>query len=653
MYNASIGSALPRAPGIRMGMVDALAQKAFPNALKKGIGFDPTFLGQSAAGAVENVGGVVADRVWAAAHNALVTNKGLLSHADPATLHAISNFAEAWYKRTAAYQMKQQGLSGAGMMTVVDPLKAGTRVFEKPSLLGGTVLGGTGKIVTDFLHAVGGGPQTAVWHSNIGRVGTPGGPAMTDLTSTIRNMSGDPGRSGAFRNATKAAEFTNASPWGNIYLQSTGRVLGIKKGDWPGVIMKLGSGVMIPAAMVTLYNADLGEEYLKHQLFGRSTDNILRNVYIGKKGKLPTEGHEIAFFDPLTQLVKVAAEAITASHLGLWTGDYWKGENAAMANAYSEMFKQRYTDFNPIGDGMFGTWIKQSAMPVLPPAIAAPLAVAGIQMRSPVDMHIAPENRRVGYMAGNRGDPMEQNILGGVLPGYTGDVASAIGATFGRFLHDVVVQILGDVDPMQAQRGNTVYSPGQALDRAVDTIGQKWADNAPGAGAMFHTFRSITPSQTAQSQFVKLKMDGVDAIAKAVSATEDKKFGDKDLLGSRKSGYESYAGAHPAWAPDDNTRMLGEDIARFKKGLAPTEQEIGVAYQQRASLMQSNKYTPYQKRDQLEQQTYRIINLHERISQDIMRQEQVMSQRYGVEVQFDKIKPGQPMLGFKPRINMP
>jgi hypothetical protein len=310
------------------------------------------------------------------------------------------------------------------------------------------------------------------------------------------------------------------------------------------------------------------------------------------------------------------------------------------------MMTQRYG----FGEGsVWNAYLKQAFMPPIMPAISAPAAMFGIDVRDYGDVRVKKDPRDLGFTDSTEQNPAKRGgMLDDVMPGTMDDVIAKIGAGGLSALVQFFTGILGDTDPKNPRMDNKTYSVGEALARQGDVIGQNLADNTPLVGQLFGTFRSITPSQDASSHFVKGKMHGLDAVSDAMSATY-KEGMERTQIGTKKSGIEEYLGAKPYMRPPDpQTQALSESIVQFRKELTPALSERQQAYTQRQSIQADNKITPYQKRQRLEDQALRILDINERITMDIRRVEMLLSKQYGVEMDFSKLQPGAPMLGMKP-----
>lgn len=637
LYAITAGTAMSRPKGIAMGWLDRLSQDTIGVPIPGDI---LTMIPDAAIRSVDNIRAVLIERAARVLHNSVMTDGRLTKLWDKATLEKQADTLRGWYAKTAAYELQERGLLGPASFSAVDRSKS----FKDPAaaLKGKGFLGESSSFINDILHAISSSPAMSIMAMNKGQ-------PEWKVNSAIRNMTGDPGRSGAFRGGV-GNQIVSATPWGNVYVQSFGKLAGSFGNPTTAAGMQkngmLAAGIfnaaMAPAIMATLWNNSLGPDYTEHQFLNQSPDKAASSIYIGIPGQHPTEGMNIDI-DPLMRPFKIMAEGLMGLHLGAFTGELHKDDNSDMKAALAESMNNRYLSFGQ--NSMAAAVAHQTLLPPVAPVIGTPLAMAGAPMRDYGNVRNVSENKKGGFVEGAMQDPEKQSIGYGsfqhVLPAWVDQLVQGVGASGAGAILNMFHGIAKDTNPNAAASGNVTKSFMGAAENQGNEWLQRLGDSTSelGSGALFHTFRAVSPSQEATAGAVKVKVDAMKGISQALAASMHKGM-DVDSVGNRKIGYEQSLGTHPVGPQDPETMIFAQQTAAAYKSLQPTLQKIGAAYAERQNLQNSNEFTPVQKRALMEQEGYKVIDLNRRMLQDVLRFEAILSQKMGRPVTFDGFAKG-------------
>lgn len=631
------GTMLPRPQGVSMGWFD----KAIRGATKGKVGVPdwPTmFLDAVLLRAPANIGAILAERASRVMHNSVMTNGMLTKMMPPATLQRYADGLHHWYKQSYMAEMQQAGLMGPASFTgAVDRAK----MFNNPaaSLEKKNALQKTSTFLNDMFHAIGSAPGSSIMAMNKELLQDP--TQAWKVTSAIRNLTGDPGQSGAFvgRGGKALASAVNMTPWGNVYIQSMAKLASSFRDPATAAktLASISTGIGIPTAMASMWNASLGPEYVEYQHLNRSPDQHFGNIYVGIPGRPPNEGYEHPI-DPLMRPFKQMYEGITAASLGLFSGEFFR--NPEMQKVISDMVHHRYLG-NPLDRGsMLHSALTQTLLPP-PPAVAqAGAGALGMNLGSYIDASASATNKRAGFVAGTSPDP-GKGMNSEVMPSHLEDVLRGIGASGAVAVYQFFTGMRSDMNWDAPLYGNQRKTMGEAFGNQAREWSQSFKDSLVGGNALFGSRRAVTPSQEASASIVKDKLDGIRSIVEAYSATESKQYGAMgDWIGNKKGGFEQLLGAMPRQPNSPDEAAFAREVAGVYKDLQPALHEIKMAYNQRQSIMNDNTMTPDQKRVLLNRMSYNIIDTHRRMLQDITRIEYTMSQRYGTRIDFGKMNRG-------------
>lgn len=641
LYAITAGTVLKRPKGVAMGWIDRLVQDATGGKLSLP-GDIATMAADSAVRAGVNIGNVLVDRVSQALHNSVVKNGIIARTMSPATADQYSQALGNWYKKSALYEMQQQGLMGPATMDAVDRTqmyRAAGDVLKPPS-----GLKTSSRFVNDILHAISSAPAMSIMAMNKGLKGTKD---EWKVPAAIRNMTGDPARSGAFRGHQWQAEAVSATPWGNVYLQSMARLAESLDPRNPATAGKTAFGIfnaaMAPVAMATWWNMTQGPEYSKHQFFERSADQASKSIYIAQPGAPPDEGWEIPI-DPLLRPFKWMGEGIAGALMGAFSGEIFKPENAEELDAFKEMINHRMTG---TGEGtMFSSVMNQTVKPPVIPAIGAVGAAAGVQIRDYGDARTSAQNKNQGFVEGTQPDPDAHKIFGAQMPAIVEDIMRAVGASG----LDAIYKFATGID-MDVRGDKSEGIEPKTLPQAAGYQGQAWKQRfqdgtqALGSGALFGSFRALSPSFEASASVVKERTDTIKEISDAFRATHEK-GGPRDTFGNKKIGISTPIGKFPGKQTDLETEIFAQEVDTLRKELEPALQAVKVAYSQRQSLQNDTSVSPYMKREMQNKYSWEVVETNRRILQDIQRWEWVQSQKYGRPIKLDQFNKDKSMGGL-------
>jgi hypothetical protein len=556
---------------------------------------------------------------------------------DPKTLGQMADWLHARYTSSALADMQRMGTMGPSSLTgAVDR----ARMYDNPAraMAKKNFLSHTSSFVNDIFHAIGSAPGSSIIAMNKNLVRDP--EQAWKVAATIRNFTGDPGKSGAFagKHGKAAAGMVNATPWGNVFIQSTAKLISaLSNPETAGkTLLNIGYGIGIPTVMASLWNANQGPEFVEHQHFNRSADDHFANIYLGIPGHDPTQGLEVPI-DPVMRPFKAIFEGLTGAYLGLFSGQFFHPANADMQGVINDAVNHRYFS---LGKGsLFHSFLTQTVLPPPPPLLQGLAAAAGLNLNSWVDANTAQNNKRAGFVAGSMPDPA-RGMNSEVMSGHFEDVLRGLGANGFAAMWHMLTGIVKDTSYDAPLYLNKQKSLGEAVNYQLQEWKERAKESMVGGTALFGSYRAVTPSQEASSSVAKEKLDGIRSIAEAAQSVGTSKFFLGNIIGNRKQGYEQLVGATPRMPNSVEEQQFAYDVTQFYKELQPTIHDIKMAYNQRQSIMNDNTMDPEQKRLWMNRVSYNIIDTHRRMIADISRIENVLSQRYGTKIDFAKMQRG-------------
>jgi hypothetical protein len=650
LYTATLAPVI-RDRGVAVGYLDKYMQELTGKMLGKEKAFGvrgdfATFAPDVAVRMAQNVGAVLAQRISKTLHNSVITDGTISQMVGPKAAALAAKSLDNHFKRSAVHDLQTRGVLGPASMMSIDPAKS----FKdaEAMLRGHGLIGGSASFLTDILHAISSAPAMSVRAMNKGRLNE------SDLSAAMRNMAGDPARSGAFRKSTGApgpniaAEVTNATPWGNIFLQSTARFAKQVRKDPAGAAMGVFNTVAVPAIGATIWNAsqddyvdpNTGEaqSYSDYQFNVRTPDKTAASLYIAIPGLPPEQGVEIAF-DPLMRGFKWASELLAGSQLGMLDNSFNKPENADMKKAFKDMVSHRAG----FGEGsVTNSVIKGALIPPVPPAAKLVGAIGGMDIRDYTDIR-APNDRKEGGFTEGEGKNPQATFMDQYWPGQTELIMRSVGS--GAFAN--IWNAIVDTETQMKEKG-FVEGGKKAAANQLDQAKMRTADSTKmiGSGPLFDTFLAVSPATEASGSIVKGKLEGLRNLQQALQQATLPGGVPSQLLGNKKQGFQEPIGANLATqAPDLEMMQLAEMAGKIYKQLA--DAELGsnkIHYDQMQSIRNSTRFSPEDKRALLNEQSYAIIANNRKLLQDIERHEAIISSMFGRPVKFDKIDLGK-MLG--------
>ncbi len=547
----------------------------------------------------------------------------------PHTAQAAADGLTTLYKRTGAYELQQRGLLGPGTFGSVDPALSYRRaetVLRSNGLLGATKEGVT--FVSDILHAITSAPAVTTLQLNRGA-------GKAKVSNAIRTMSGDPGASGAFRNAAGLAKTVNTVPWGNIFLQSGFRMINGFKKNPTGAVAGIMSTAIFPEVASGLWNATLGPEFSDYQYTRRSPDLQASSVYIGIPGRLPEEGVEIPI-DPWLRPFKHMGGLLFASHAGLLDGTFFSKDNGVIQKAAADAVWHRQLGFS---DGTVPRAIfDQTFSPPVPGPLVALGSLGGLDVKSWTNVRQKNDKNTTGFGEGTgpKGNMFLENHGWGVLDDLMRGVFAQSGGNVYTMLDETLTRrFSGD---MGRNESNQSWKE-SAKQGVTANIAQKLKDSGRmfGTGSLFDSTLAISPSAEAAGVLVKEKLDGLRKLQEAYAASTLPGGTQQTVIGDKKRGYQQYPGVGPLTGQDQTMDVIGREATRIYRELSTAYGGIkGDMFTKRQSIANSSQYSPQLKRYLMNEIADDIIQLDRRMLTDIERHEAVISQQLGVPVKFDR-----------------
>lgn len=646
-YQAMSGVSFSKPSGVALSLTDKLAQKLGSKSAS-GIPGDPSFglmgLGQGAL----NIGSVIVDRSAQALHNSVTKNGMLSKFLSPAMLNTAADAMSAFYKKTGLYEMQQAGLMGPGFASnkalqgnmsgqsitgavsnaVSSTVKSVTGVEpHMPGILkdaGGKLKSGY-SFVDDIMHAVSSGPSVVVLKMNRN---LPTGQEWK-AASAARNMSGDPGKSGAFRDAPWEKHLALASPFGNPTYQAFARLAESARRNPARLATGMFMTATMPGAMSSLWNASNGPEYSQWEFLERPPERQASHIYMARPGHPPQEGWELPV-EPMFRPFMWAGRALAGGIFGIFTGEIHKNENSDMKAAIDEMIWHGMAPSLDKGTVSRGV-VDQSLLLPPHPLIGSTAAVMGGKMDSYLDIGDPKkiiENKQAGFIEGTAADPTKQKLFGMNMPAFTENLMSALGAGGLQAAYNMVTGIEADVT---GSKDVPPKSLGDAVGYQVEGWKQRAGDTT--IGQLFGTHRATTPSQEQSAHVVKRKMDTINEIVDAFNASQSK--GSEKTFGTRNTGKEFPEGVAPRTPQDMQTAQFAYDVKSVQDNMKKFKEEIQLAYKQYGSIKADSRISVDDKRIRMEEQAHRVIDSNRRMLQDVQRFEAILSLKYGKPIAFD------------------
>lgn len=637
LYNTTFG-AVKREPGMAFGWLDKLTQQITGG--KVGMPGDwMTLSGDAAFRAGQGMLGVLAQRGARAIRDSIVTDGVFSRSIGPASATKIGDALENHFKNTWVYTLQKNGVLGPSSMMSVDPAKAYSKIASDLEKRG--LMSQAGGLIGDIMHAISAAPAASIMAMNKGA-------PQWKINATIRDISGDPAKAGLYHG--KVAEFgaggVNATPWGNIFLQSLDS--GIRAmGRHPGsVLMGMANGVAIPAVLMTIHNASLGPEYTDYQTNKRTPDRQASAMYLGIPGMPPEQGIELDI-DPWLRPFKHVAETTALANLGLLDGTLFKKENAHYYQSLKDMVwgsqMGQHRQFSFDEGSTPRSILQQTFIPPLPPPVPAGAAAMGVKLRSYDEARPLNTKHTTGFSDADNGNPYA-TFMGRHVSPQMEEIVRSLGGTA---VHNVLRTAMDWEQNVAANKAGEKDAYGNDISpakRAGQAYVGRVKDSFKFATPLMGSFLAVTPSEEAGSTLIKQKMDGLKRLNDAFKSSTIPGGVSSDLIGNKRAGFQQPMGAGPVQATDPQMLQIGEEAGKLVQALQQQfSQKNQMLYQQRQSIQNSAKYSPDAKRAMLNMLSGQITDNNRNMLTDMERMEGVLSNQFGRVIRFEKLLAGKSM----------
>ncbi len=637
LYSGVAGAAM-RPSGVAAGWIDKGLQMLSERAIGRRVGLpgDLTLLGDMAYRSALGVQAVIAQRIAKAIDNSIVSDGTVAKMLSKPTAQLVSDTLTNHYKGSWVHTLQQEGILGPAGSSVdrSQAIADSVATMQKHSVPV-QALKYTSSFIDDILHAVSSSPTASVLAMNKDL-------NKDKLGHVLRDLTGDPGKQGAFKGGVgkTIGEGLSATPWGNIYVQATEKLLREMRGALtsPTKFTKLAVGVTasvgLPQVTASLWNAGLGKDYTDYEYHVRSPEKLAGYIYVGLPGVPADQGLEIPV-DPAMRLFKSAAMGIAATHLGLWDGSFFKPENADMADALKEMALKKGVD-------SLKAMVQQSFMPPVAPAVGAPLAAAGVNLQNYGDARNITPNKSKGFSESD-GKDANAKFMGGTVPAQAEAVMRSLGASFAGVVYDTIIGTEKRLD--QGQDTHELLSAGWKSTQ------QRIADSAKPVAGLFDHFMGISPSQESSATVMRGKTENMKEIGKAYQTMNPGGFDlGGSMVGNRQRGYTQLEGGpNGVAAADPEMNQLGFEVSKAYSMIEKTHLgQLNDMYANYHSVQNSTQFSPEKKRAMLNAQGSDIIQLQRMALTEVERMEYNLSKKYGRWINFDEIKMNRPITQFKP-----
>lgn len=625
LYNAGLGAAV-RKPGVAVGYLDKSLQGV---GFKFGLPGDPTIVADATFRAMQGVTAITAKRIADTIHNSIVSGSVIGNALSAQGADKVARALTNHYKRSWVNAFQQQGLLGPAAFEGVNPnnaikyVQARMRSANVPV----NVARDTYRFVNDILHAVSASPTASVYALNKN--------LHPDLRArAVREFTGDPSRSGAFEGRAQAlGKLTTATPWGNIFLQSTDRFVRALKNNPASTITGLTTTVGLPTISVALWNASLGSDpsgmnYADYQYNRRNPDRQASSIYVALPGVAAESGLEIPV-DPLSRPYKLGVELLAGYHLGLFDGSLFKPENESLRTAFSEMVRNRWLSFDPFDENsVFGSAMQQSVMPPVPTVAGAGGAVLGMNIRGYGNVTEIHKRNDAGFTSSDAKNPFRE-VMGMHESALAENVVRSLGANAVAMAYNMFmdsIQRAGEGEPVVRNVAQTMKLGLSDSSRQV-------------SGALFGSFAAVSPSQEASAKLVSEKVKGLQALSKAFQAvTQNGALTSGEIVGTQRRGFQELLGGKLAVEPTDPRMLvLGQFAQQYKTQVDHLMGMNKDQYAQRNSIQASTKYSPERKRSMMNLIGDEIVARDRQLLVLLQQFEGAVSGTLGAPVRLDKL----------------
>ena len=625
-----------RPVGTAAGFADKLVQNTIGSGILKvgkwdgkfGLRADPTYLGQVAYQAGENVVAVLAKHAAKVIENITVNHSVHGPSASPSSLAALGKTMSEFYKSRIIHDMEMRALKGGA--TPMYQGKVQSLADIEANMTRSARLSAGWPATRDFIHdifgAVGNAPLGAFYRQNKGR--------MSDelLTTRTRNVLGDPSKSGLAKSefGKVAQGLVNLTPWGGVTVQSTARFLKAWKENPAGTAMAIMGTVGLPTYLSTLYNMSLGAEHLDYMYNKRTADQAAGSLYFGIPGLTPQEGIEIRLDQPMRPF-KVMFDTLLGHQFGMFDGSIFSSENAEVREALLAGLKERY---GPNGHAMKAAM--NAVLPAPYPGIEAVNILRGVDSVGR-DYTSAPtkivENRMRGA-SDSTSSHIDNKLFGYNVSAEMEAMVSALGGQFARGVYEMLTGI------EQSKKDDLTFNDATSdfKDRFRQRISQANREIAP----IWGHANVMSPSQEASAQALKPRIQGIKLL-EAASEKLRSLHGSGDVMtGGRKREIEALIGEGPVAFKDEQMQSLARGAQVFMRQYnTRVAGPLKSLYEQRASVQSSTRLRPDTKSETLNNITGRIVDINRQGLGMVRQWEYGQSKMFGRDISIDKIKLGE------------
>lgn len=648
MYGTGF-SIINRPAGTVAGGIDRLVQNAGifgKNAagINRGFRGDPTHFALAAGEILPSVVAVLSKNI-ARSMEASVRNNGWIASAvGPATVDAWAKSMSNYYKSTMIATMESHALRGGAtpmtrnVVTTMDDLEASLSKVNLPV----NVYKNVRDFVHDILGAVGNAPQVSFFRQNKGRM------SEDLLVHHTRNIMGDPSKSGLGNSSVGKSIIQGSilAPWGGVTLQSFSRFAHSIRTNPSGTAMAIFNGVAMPTILATDWNARIPDyvdpatgkshSYVDYQYNVRTPEQVSSGIYVAIPGLPPEQGLEIRL-DQLIRPFKVMTDIIYGTQMGLQDGSIFKPENIDQLKMYQDNAATRY---GLTGDAMKAAF--SQVIPAVPTAVNALLGLAGadVQFRSYMDTPQRVVENKAAGATDSTARYTDAKFFGYDISARTEAMFNNLGGQIGR-------AILGAIES-----GDRAPKDGLTRSDYISDAGDRWMMNLGQAtrevsGLWGHS-ATISPSQEASSKALQEQMEGLKKLDAASKKLRSLSGAGDSMVGAKGREIDTLAGTGPVQFKDEQMYALGFDAQRFlaiyNRKYAGT---IGDLYQQRASIMSSEKVSPQVKQTLVNDVSKKIVETNRAALSAVQQWQWNTSKAYGKNIDLRKIQLDLPITQFK------
>ena len=642
MANAAYGSVatlINRPAGTVAGVIDKLVQDSGvfgknKDGINRGLRGDPTFYAQVAWQMLPNITAVLAKNGAAAIDSVMRNHSWMGNSVGAGTLDAMSKSMSNYYKASMVHALEARGLHGGAtpMARNTVPTMADLEASLTPATRLSKGWGVTRDFIHDVLGAAGNAPQSAFFRQNKGRM------SEGLLTSRTRNVMGDPAKTGLGTSGLGkiGIDSTLVLPWGGVTVQSFSRFAHAVRTNPTGTAAAIFTTVAAPTIAIHNWNAALGPEYVDYEHNVRTPDQVSGSHYIGIPGRPPEEGLEFRI-DQLMRPFKVLASTLYAGQTGMIDGSIFKPENADLHDAAINGLDTRY--------GLWGDAMKSAVsqvIPAVPPALnaAANFMGADITFRSFMDNPTRISENKAAGATDSTAKYTDAKFMGFDISARTEAIFSTLGGQVGR-------AILNTIE--SAQQGT---KDGLSLGDKTKDFGDRWMMNLEQStrevSGLWGHAATTSPSQEAASKKLQSDMEGLKKLSAAAQKLRSLHGSGDIAVGPKGREADALAGSGPVQFKDQEMFNLAHSAQKFVSQYNRIYAgEIKDLYEQRTSIMSSEKVSPTVKQTMVNDISKKIVEVNRRGLSAVQQWQWQNSKAFGRNIDLRKIQLDEPITQFK------